>query len=81
MGLGVPAACGRRTLGDRNSQLASVNDELREAIGDLDRRNRMHEVFTNVAATGGSAPEIAVALHELTGLVVVVEDRFGNLLG
>jgi len=34
-----------------------------------------------VAATGGSAPEIAVALHELTGLVVVVEDRFGNLLG
>ena len=68
-------------LGDRNSQLASVNDELREAIGDLNRRNRMHEVFTNVAATGGSAPEIAVALHELTGLVVVVEDRFGNLLG
>ena len=80
----LPTPSWRRSTsnwGTATPQLASVNDELREAIGDLDRRNRMHEVFTNVAATGGSAPEIAVALHELTGLVVVVEDRFGNLLG
>lgn len=68
-------------LRDRNSQLASVNERLREAIGDLEQRNRMHDLFTSVAATGGSAPEIAAALHELTGLAVVVEDRFGGLLG
>lgn len=68
-------------LRDRNSQLGSVNAQLRDAIGDLERRNRMHELFTNVAAGGGSAPEIAAALYELTGLAVVVEDPFGHLLG
>ena len=67
-------------LRDRNVQLASVNEQLRDVVTDLERRNRMHELFTDVAATGGSAPEIATALHELTGLAVVVEDRFGNLL-
>jgi sugar diacid utilization regulator len=68
-------------LRDRNVELATVNEQLRDVVTDLERRNRMHESFTKVAATGGAAPEIATALHQLTGLGVVVEDRFGNLLG
>jgi sugar diacid utilization regulator len=68
-------------LRERNVQLASLNQELTAAIDDLGRRNRMHESFTNVVATGGAEPEIAIALHEVTGLAVVIEDKFGNLLG
>lgn len=68
-------------LRDRNSELATVNEQLRDAIAELERRNRMHELFTRVAATGGAEPEIAAALRELTGLAVIVEDPFGNLLG
>ncbi|HEY2204889.1 MAG TPA: transcriptional regulator, partial [Pseudonocardia sp.] len=68
-------------LRERNAQLAAVNDKLSHAVADLERRNRMHESLTKVAATGGAAPEIADTLRQLTGLVVVVEDKFGNLLG
>jgi sugar diacid utilization regulator len=68
-------------LRDRNTQLGSVNQKLTHAVADLERRTRMHESLTTVSATGGGPPEIADALHELTGLAVVVEDKFGNLLG
>jgi sugar diacid utilization regulator len=68
-------------LRERNLTLASVNQDLRSAVHDLERRARLHELLINVAATGGAEPGIAAALHELTGLAVVIEDKFGNLLG
>ncbi|MGW2855971.1 PucR family transcriptional regulator [Streptomyces sp. NPDC001215] len=39
----------------------------------------MHGVLGEVAASGGGEAGIARALHELTGLTALVEDRFGNL--
>jgi sugar diacid utilization regulator len=67
-------------LREKNAELASVNDELTLAVAALERRTRMHETLSRVAATGGAEPGIASALATLTGLAVVLEDRFGNLL-
>ncbi|AEA25633.1 transcriptional regulator, CdaR [Pseudonocardia dioxanivorans CB1190] len=68
-------------LRERNTQLAALNLELTAVVDDLGRRTRLHESFMNVVASGGAAPEIAIALHEVTGLAVVIEDKFGNVLG
>ncbi len=68
-------------LRERNAELATMNDDLTHAVADLERRTRIHELLINVVATGGGESAIAVVLHELTGLAVVVEDKFGNLLG
>jgi hypothetical protein len=68
-------------LRHRTVELASVNEDLTLAVSELDRRERTHAKLINVVATGGTEPEIAAALHELTRLPVVIEDRFGNLLG
>jgi sugar diacid utilization regulator len=67
-------------LRDRNAQLASVNNDLTHAVSALEKRTRTHETLAHVAATGGAESGIANALTTLTGLAVVVEDRFGNLL-
>lgn len=68
-------------LRERNTELADVNEQLTRTVTDLERRTRLHETLIAISSTGGAAPEIAAALHELTGLAVVVEDKFGNRLG
>ena len=65
-----------RTL---NSQLAEVNSRLAASVADLERRRKVHETLTAVAASGGGEAGITSALHQLTGLRVAAEDRFGNL--
>ena len=67
-------------LGDLNARLESTNEQLAGAVTDLQKRQRIHEVLSRVAAYGGGAAGIADAVHDLTGLAVAVEDRFGNLL-
>ena len=67
-------------LGDLNARLESTNEQLAGAVTDLQQRQRIHEVLSRVAAYGGGAAGIADAVHDLTGLAVAVEDRFGNLL-
>ena len=67
-------------LGDLNARLESTNGQLAGAVTDLQQRQRIHEVLSRVAAYGGGAAGIADAVHDLTGLAVAVEDRFGNLL-
>ena len=67
-------------LGDLNARLESTNGQLAAAVTDLQQRQRIHEVLTRVAASGGGAAGIADAVYDLTGLAVAVEDRFGNLL-
>jgi sugar diacid utilization regulator len=65
-----------RTL---NATLAEVNNRLAATVVDLERRRKVHETLTAVAASGAGEAGIADALHRLTGLRVAAEDPFGNL--
>jgi len=60
-------------------KLARTNAALQETVVTLRRGMQIHERLTQVAATGEGAVGIAEALHDLTGLPVAVEDRYGNL--
>ncbi|GAA2540306.1 hypothetical protein GCM10010210_08170 [Pseudonocardia hydrocarbonoxydans] len=74
------AQAGSAELGELNTRLESINEQLQNAVTDLQKRQRIHEVLARVAALGGGTGGVADAVHDLTGLAVVVEDRFGNLL-
>jgi hypothetical protein len=62
-----------------NEELATITSDLVGARQRLRSRTRAYEII-EAALTGGH-DELAIvdALHELTGLPVVLEDRFGNL--
>ncbi|MDX6337967.1 MAG: hypothetical protein QOG05_5307 [Streptosporangiaceae bacterium] len=66
---------------ERNTaeQLAATNGALEETVATLRHGMAIHERLTRVAAAGEGAAGIAEALHDLTGLAVAVEDRYGNL--
>jgi sugar diacid utilization regulator len=64
---------------DTAQQLARTNEALKETVSTLRRGMQIHERLTAVAAAGEGAAGIAEALHDLTGLAVAVEDRYGNL--
>ncbi|HEY2221374.1 PucR family transcriptional regulator [Actinomycetospora sp.] len=59
--------------------LSVLNDRLRGTVGALERSMDIHARLTAVAVSGEGREGIAVAVHELTGLQVAVEDRYGNL--
>ncbi len=65
-----------RTL---NAKLAEVNDRLAATVVDLEWCRKVHETLGTVAASGGGEAGITAAVHQLTGLPVAAEDRFGNL--
>jgi sugar diacid utilization regulator len=50
-------------------------ESAREA---LQRRLDVHDRLTYIAVAGGGADGIAQAVHQLTGLPVAIEDRFGT---
>lgn len=60
-------------------ELAAVNERLSASIAALRRQRRIHEVLSRVSVAGEGEAGIARVVHQLTGLVVAVEDRFGNL--
>ena len=64
---------------DTAQQLAAINGALEETVATLRHGMVVHERLTRVAAAGEGAAGIAEALHDLTGLAVAVEDRYGNL--
>lgn len=64
---------------DTASRLAAANEALGETVDTLRRGMAIHERLTQVAAAGEGAAGIAQALHDLTGLAVAAEDRYGNL--
>ena len=64
---------------DTAEQLAMTNGALEETVATLRHGMTIHERLTRVAAAGEGAAGIAEALHDLTGLAVAVEDRYGNL--
>jgi sugar diacid utilization regulator len=61
------------------AELAQTNAALQQTVATLRRGMQIHERLTQVEATGEGAAGIAEALHDLTGLAVAVEDRYGNL--
>jgi sugar diacid utilization regulator len=52
---------------------------LRAATVALARSMEVHEALTRVALDGEGQDGVALAVHELTGRSVAIEDRFGNL--
>src|SRR5262249_22567090 len=64
-----------------NEQAAAANRRLTETVAELQRQTRVHSVLAEVAASGKGEQGIALALHELTGRAVAVEDRFGSPRG
>jgi sugar diacid utilization regulator len=61
------------------AELAVTNAALAETVTSLQRSMDIHERLTRVAVSGEGQPGIARALHELTGMPVAIEDRYGNL--
>jgi len=61
------------------AELAAANTALAETVTSLRRNMDIHERLTRVAISGEGQPGIAKALHELTGMPVAIEDRYGNL--
>jgi sugar diacid utilization regulator len=61
------------------AELAATNDALAETVTRLRRNMDIHDRLTRVAVSGEGQPGIAKALHELTGMPVAIEDRYGNL--
>ena len=61
------------------TELAVTNTALAETVTSLRRSMDIHQRLTQVAVSGEGQPGIAKALHELTGMPVAIEDRYGNL--
>jgi DNA-binding PucR family transcriptional regulator len=59
--------------------LSVLNDRLRGTVGALQHSMDIHARLTAVAVSGEGREGIALAVHELTGLQVAIEDRYGNL--
>jgi sugar diacid utilization regulator len=64
---------------DTALELARTNAALEDTVATLRRGMQIHERLTRVAAAGEGVSGIAAALHDLTGLPVAAEDRYGNL--
>ncbi|HVN13457.1 MAG TPA: helix-turn-helix domain-containing protein [Kineosporiaceae bacterium] len=60
-------------------ELSEVNERLRGTVAALQRSMEIHARLTAVAVSGVGREGIARAVHELTGLPVAIEDRYGNL--
>ena len=61
------------------AELATANEALATTVSRLQRSMDIHQRLTSVAVSGEGQPGIAKALHELTGMPVAIEDRYGNL--
>jgi sugar diacid utilization regulator len=61
------------------AKLADTNEALAQTVNSLQRSMDIHQRLTQVAVSGEGQPGIAKALHELTGMPVAIEDRYGNL--
>jgi sugar diacid utilization regulator len=77
------AALGNAWLHHREREhaaaLVALNERLEATVTELEGRATIHRVLAQVSLSGEGEQGIARAVHELTGLPVAVEDRFGNL--
>ncbi len=60
-------------------ELERVNSDLKNTVQALQQRIEIHDRLTRAAVGGEGMDGIAKAVHEVTGLPVVIEDRYGNL--
>jgi DNA-binding PucR family transcriptional regulator len=60
--------------------LAQTTEALCDSLQKLERQTAIRERLSRVPASGDREVGIVSAVHELTGLPVMAEDRFGNLL-
>ncbi len=61
------------------TELRNSNAALAETVVALERSRRIHDRLTRVAVENEGQTGIARAIHELTGLTTLVEDRHGNV--
>ncbi|HEY2701377.1 MAG TPA: helix-turn-helix domain-containing protein [Pseudonocardiaceae bacterium] len=64
---------------EQAGRLKRLNAELSASVTRLQQQTSVHEVLSSMSASCTGEPGIAHALHQLTGLPVAIEDRFGNL--
>ncbi|MFF4006584.1 PucR family transcriptional regulator [Streptomyces sp. NPDC001717] len=57
----------------------ALQEQLVSVAAELGHQRAVHALMADVAASGGGEEAITRALHELTGLPALVEDRFGRL--
>ena len=67
-------------LRDVDDLLAQTTEALCESLQKLERQTAIRQRLSRVPASGDREVGIARAVHELTGLPVMAEDRFGNVL-
>ena len=60
-------------------ELTAANEALEDTVATLRLGMQIHDRLTKIAVTGAGTAGIAETLHDLTGLPVAVEDRYGNL--
>ncbi|MFF4981161.1 PucR family transcriptional regulator [Streptomyces sp. NPDC001046] len=58
---------------------ATLQQRLISLVVKAGYERAVHDAFAEAAASGGGEEAVTGALHELTGLPVLVEDRFGRL--
>ncbi|MFD5421219.1 PucR family transcriptional regulator [Streptomyces sp. NPDC127069] len=57
----------------------ALQEQLVSVGAELGYQRAVHALMADVAASGGGEEAITRALHELTGLPALIEDRFGRL--
>jgi sugar diacid utilization regulator len=67
-------------LGATNLKLERLAYDAEQAREAAQQRLDIHELLTRVAVNGAGEEEIALAVHQLTGHPVAVEDAFGTLI-
>ncbi|MFE1378061.1 PucR family transcriptional regulator [Streptomyces sp. NPDC058740] len=56
-----------------------LQQQLISVLAELGSQQAVHALMADIAAAGGGEEAVTRALHELTGLPALVEDRFGRL--
>lgn len=64
---------------DAAHELSVVNQQLESTVEALQQRIEIHHRLTRAAVSGEGIDGLARAVHEVTGLPVAIEDRYGNL--
>ncbi|MEU2427580.1 helix-turn-helix domain-containing protein [Streptomyces sp. NPDC007851] len=68
-----------RELHRLRAERTALQQQLISVVADLGYERAVHAVMADVAASGGGEDAVTRALHRLTGLPALVEDRFGRL--
>ena len=59
---------------------AAANEQLRSTVAQLERHAETHEALMRAATLPDAVTGVAMALHECTGLPVIIEDQFGHVM-